>query len=65
MFSKIALAKMIDHSLLRPDATEDDVIRCCEEAKELHFACVMVLPFWCQIAEKRLRGSDVKVGTVV
>jgi len=65
MFSKIALAKMIDHSLLRPDATEDDVIRCCEEAKELHFACVMVLPYWCQIAERRLRGSDIKVGTVV
>jgi deoxyribose-phosphate aldolase len=65
MFSKIALAKMIDHSLLRPDATEDDVIRCCEEAKELHFACMMVLPFWCQTAERRLRGSDVKVGTVV
>jgi len=65
MFSKIALAKMIDHSLLRPDASEDDVIRCCEEAKELHFACMMVLPYWCQVAERRLRGSDVKVGTVV
>jgi deoxyribose-phosphate aldolase len=65
MFSKIALAKMIDHSLLRPDATEEDVIRCCEEAKELHFACLMVLPYWCQVAERRLRDSDVKVGTVV
>ena len=65
MFSKIALAKMIDHSLLRPDASEDDVVRCCEEAKELHFACVMVLPYWCQVAERRLRGSDVKAGTVV
>lgn len=65
MFSKIALAKMIDHSLLRPDATEDDVIRCCEEAKELHFACMMVLPYWCGTAERRLRDSDVKVGTVV
>jgi deoxyribose-phosphate aldolase len=65
MFSKIALAKMIDHSLLRPDATEDDVIRCCEEAKELHFACLMVLPYWCPVAERRVRDSDVKVGTVV
>jgi deoxyribose-phosphate aldolase len=65
MFSKIAMAKMIDHSLLRPDATEDDVIRCCEEAKELHFACMVVLPYWCQMAERRLRGSDIKVGTVV
>ncbi len=30
-----------------------------------HFACVMVLPYWCQVAERRLRDSDVKVGTVV
>ena len=65
MFSRIALAKMIDLSLLRPDATEDDVIRYCEQAKELHFACMMVLPYWCQVAERRLRDSDVKVGTVV
>jgi deoxyribose-phosphate aldolase len=65
MFSKIALAKMIDHSLLRPDATEDDVLACCDEGMELHFACVMVLPCWCQVAEGRLRGSDVKVGTVI
>jgi len=65
MFSKIALAKMIDHSLLRPDATEDDVLACCDEATEFHFACVMVLPCWCQVAEARLRGSDIKVGTVI
>jgi deoxyribose-phosphate aldolase len=65
MFSKIALAKMIDYSLLRPDATEEDVIRCCEEAKEYHFACVVVLPYWCHVAARRLRDSDVKVGTVI
>jgi deoxyribose-phosphate aldolase len=65
MFSKIALAKMIDYSNLRPDAPEGEIIRYCEEAKEAHFACVVVLPYWCQLAERRLRGSDVKVGTVV
>jgi len=65
MFSRIALAKLIDYSLLRPDATEDDVIRYCEQAREFHFACVVVLPYWCQTAERRLRDSDVKVGTVV
>ncbi len=65
MFSKIGLAKMVDSSLLRPDATEDDVVRYCEEAKELHFATVVVLPYWCHVAEKRLRDSDVKVGTVI
>ena len=65
MFSKIALAKMIDHSLLRPDATEEDVVRCCEEAREYHFACVIVLPCWCQTAQHALRDSDVKLGTVI
>lgn len=65
MFSKIALAKMIDQSLLKPDATQDDVLSCCDEAMEVHFACVMVLPCWCHLAERRLRGSDVKLGTVI
>jgi deoxyribose-phosphate aldolase len=65
MFSRIALAKMVDHSLLKPEATEEDVIRCCEQAKAYHFACVMVLPYWCAVAEKRLRDSDIKVGTVI
>ncbi|NIM07469.1 MAG: deoxyribose-phosphate aldolase [Armatimonadetes bacterium] len=65
MFSRTALAKMIDHSLLRPDATEEEVIRHCEEAKEYHFACVMLLPAWLNMAKKRLRGSDVKLGTVI
>lgn len=65
MFSKIALAKMIDYSVLRPDATEEEIVRCCEEAKEYHFACVMVLPYWCHVAERRLRDSDVKVGSVI
>jgi deoxyribose-phosphate aldolase len=65
MFSKIALAKMIDSSILRPEATEDEIIRYCEEAREYHFACVIVLPYWCHAAERRLRDSDVKVGTVI
>ena len=65
MFSKIALAKMIDHSLLRPEATSEEIVRFCEEAKEYHFACVVVLPSWCQLARKRLRDSDVKLCTVI
>jgi len=65
MVSKIALAKMIDHSLLKPDATEDDVLAYCDEGMDYHFACVVVLPCWCRVAEQRLRGSDVKVGTVI
>jgi deoxyribose-phosphate aldolase len=65
MFSRIALAKMIDHSMLRPDGTEDDILRYCDDAIEYHFACVVVLPYWCHAAERRLRGSDVKVGSVI
>jgi deoxyribose-phosphate aldolase len=65
MFSRVALAKMIDHSILRPDATENDVLRYCDEAIECHFASVIVLPYWCQVAARRLRRSDVKVGTVI
>jgi deoxyribose-phosphate aldolase len=65
MFSRIALAKMIDHSILRPDAAEDEVLRYCDEAMECHFASVMVLPYWAHAAERRVRGSDVKVGTVI
>jgi len=65
MFSRIALAKMIDHSVLHPDATEDDILRSCDEAIEYHFACVVVLPYWCHVAERRLRGTDIKVGTVI
>ncbi len=65
MFSRVALAKMIDYSLLRPDASEEDVIRYCEQARECHFACVMVLPYWCPVAVRRLRDTDIKVGTVI
>ena len=65
MFSKTALAKVIDHSLLRPEATSEEIVRFCEEAKEYHFACVVVLPSWCQLARKRLRDSDVNLCTVV
>jgi deoxyribose-phosphate aldolase len=65
MFSRIALAKMIDHSVLRADANEDDVLRYCDDAMEYHFASVVVFPYWCHTAERRLRGSDVKVGTVI
>jgi len=65
MFSRVALAKMIDYSLLRSDASEEDVIRHCEQARECHFACLVVLPYWVSVAVRRLRDTDVKVGTVI
>ncbi|UCH33632.1 MAG: deoxyribose-phosphate aldolase [Armatimonadota bacterium] len=65
MFSRVALAKMIDHSLLRPEATEEEIVAFCEESRREHFATVMVYPCWLTVAARCLRDSDVKLGTVV
>ncbi len=59
------LAKTIDHTLLRPDATQADIEQLCEEAKENHFATVCVNPAWVPLAARLLKGFDSKVCTVV
>lgn len=59
------LAKTIDHTLLRPTATLEDVDRLCEEARAHHFATACVPPFLLERVVERLRGCDVKVCTVV
>lgn len=59
------LAKMIDYAILRPDATEEIIIKGCEEAKRWHFAALCIHPCWLQIARENLKGSDVKLCTVV
>jgi deoxyribose-phosphate aldolase len=58
-------ASLIDHTLLKPDATRDQVIALCEEAVRYGFHAVMVNPANVALAAARLRGSPVKVGTVV
>ena len=58
-------AKTVDHTLLKPDATGDDVRRLCREAAHYHFAAVCVLPCHVRLAAKELHGTDVKVATVV
>jgi deoxyribose-phosphate aldolase len=58
-------AKTVDHTLLEPEATEDDVRRLCREAAHYHFAAVCVLPCHVRLAARELRGTDVKVATVV
>ena len=65
MFSRTALAKLIDNSLLRPDATEEEIIRFCEISKQYHFASAVVLPYWVPVAAKLLKDSDVKLTTTV
>lgn len=59
------LAKTIDHSLLRPELTEADVIAGCELAAQYHVASVCVKPCHVKLAKKLLANSDVEVGTVV
>ena len=58
-------AKAVDHTLLRPDANEQDIVRLCEEAGRYHFAAVCVPPCYVRLAARELHGADVKVATVV
>jgi deoxyribose-phosphate aldolase len=59
------IASMIDHTLLKPEATKEQIHKLCEEAKEHGFASVCVNPFWVREAAKLLAGTGVKVCTVV
>ena len=59
------LAKTIDHSVLRPELTEADVIAGCALADKYHVASVCVKPCHVKLAKQQLAGSDVAVGTVV
>jgi deoxyribose-phosphate aldolase len=59
------LARYIDHTLLRPDATAADIDTLCDEAREFGFASVCVNPTWVRRCAERLRGSSVKVASVV
>ena len=60
-----ALAQLIDHTLLKPEATREQIDRLCHEALEYRFASVCVNPTHVGRCAELLRGSDVKVCTVV
>jgi len=59
------IASMIDHTLLKPEATEDMIKKLCDEAKEYGFVAVCVNPFYVKKAKELLEGTNVKVATVV
>jgi len=59
------LAKVIDHSLLRPELTETDVVEGCQLAAKYHTATVCVKPCHVRLAAEVLKGTDVIVSTVV
>ena len=59
------IADFIDHTLLKPEATRAEVEKLCSEAATHRFAAVCVNPVWVPLCAERLRGSSVKVATVV
>jgi deoxyribose-phosphate aldolase len=65
MLSPQELAKMIDHTNVKPDTTEEAIDKLCSEARQYNFACACVTPTNVIMAKKLLRGSDVQVCAVV
>lgn len=57
--------KLIDHTLLKADATQDQIETLCKEAKQYDFASVCVNSYWVSFCKEQLKDTDVKVCTVV
>jgi deoxyribose-phosphate aldolase len=60
-----SIASFIDHTLLKPEAGEADILKVCAEAAEYHFKSVCVNPIWVKTVKKALRGSGVLTCSVV
>ncbi|NJE46176.1 deoxyribose-phosphate aldolase [Thermococcus sp. GR7] len=65
MSDHIDVARYIDHTNLKPYATADDIIKLCDEAKRYNFYAVCVNPYRVKLAKEQLKGSNVKVATVI
>lgn len=61
----ISLARMIDHTMLKPEATKQEITTLCEEAKKYNFASVCINPSNVPFCTQLLRGTQVKVCTVI
>ncbi|MBA2939433.1 deoxyribose-phosphate aldolase [Paenibacillus sp. CGMCC 1.16610] len=59
------IAQMIDHTLLKPDATKSEILKICSEAKQYSFATVCINPTWVSLAAQELEGSGVGITTVI
>ncbi|MCP3030361.1 deoxyribose-phosphate aldolase [Halobacillus sp. A1] len=59
------LAKMIDHTQLKPDTTKEKIEQICKEARDNNFMSVCVNPYWVSYCKDLLEGTDVKVCTVI
>lgn len=61
-----SVAHLIDHTLLKPDATKEQIIQLCDEARQHQFASVCIHPYWVKTAAHALAETDqVKVCTVI
>ncbi|WP_122639993.1 deoxyribose-phosphate aldolase [Romboutsia sp. Marseille-P6047] len=63
--NNIKLERMIDHTILKAEATRDEVVKLCNEAKEYNFASVCVNPSMVELASDILKGTEVDVCTVI
>ncbi|MCQ6559406.1 deoxyribose-phosphate aldolase [Paenibacillus mendelii] len=59
------IARIIDHTLLKPSSTRDQIIQLCKEAVEHRFATVCVNPYWVPVAYGLLKGTEVGITTVI
>ncbi len=59
------LARLIDHTVLKPETTEEEILAACDEARKHHFCTVCIPPTYVAAARKALAGSEVKVCTVI
>lgn len=64
-FKSRDLARFIDHTLLKPEATQDQIAALCREAVENNFCSVCINPYWVSTVTRLLQGSPVKVCTVI
>lgn len=59
------LNRYIDHTLLKPESTKEDIQKVVDEAKKYNFASVMVNPCWIPFVKPQLEGTDVKAACVI
>ena len=64
-YSPASLAKYIDHTLLKPEASLEQIRKVCDEAKKYHFASVCVNPSYIEFVAQQLEGSGVKPCVVI
>lgn len=64
-FSEMNIASKIDHTILKPDTSKEEITKLCNEAKQYGFAAVCVPPYWVRECKNQLRDSKVKISTVV